>query len=107
MEESINDFALPAALRDPSDPWWRDVKASDEFLDRVFKSFYKKIGLATTLLLLVLSAVRLRYADPGLLAGGGARKWVYLGLVLTMLPVVALLGHYGAKLAYQWKKKEL
>jgi len=45
MEESINDFALPAALRDPSDPWWRDVKASDEFLDRVFKSFYKKIGL--------------------------------------------------------------
>jgi uncharacterized membrane protein len=69
--------------------------------------FYKKIGLATTLLLLVLSAVRLRYADPGLLAEGGARKWVYVGLVLAMLPVVTLLGHYGAKLAYQWKKKEL
>jgi len=69
--------------------------------------FYKKIGLATTLLLLVLSAVRLRSVDPGLLAGGGARKWVYVGLVLAMLPVVALLGHYGAKLAYQWKKKEL
>jgi uncharacterized membrane protein/rubredoxin len=69
--------------------------------------FYKKIGLATTLLLLVLSAVRLRYVDPGLLAGGGARKWVYVGLLLAMLPVVTLLGHYGAKLAYQWKKKEL
>jgi hypothetical protein len=35
------------------------------------------------------------------------RQWVYVGLVLAMLPVVTLLGHYGAKLAYQWKKKEL
>jgi rubredoxin/uncharacterized membrane protein len=69
--------------------------------------FYKKIGLAATLLLLVLSAVRLRYADPGLLAGGGARKWAYVGFVLTMLAVVTLLGHYGTKLAHHWKKKEL
>lgn len=69
--------------------------------------FYKKIGLAVTLLLLVLSAVRLRHAHPALLAEGGARKGVYVGLVLAMLPVVTLLGHYGAKLAYQWKKKEL
>lgn len=69
--------------------------------------FYKKISLAGTLLLLVLSALVLRYAHPALLAENGSGKWVYVGLVLTMLPVVTLLGHYGAKLAYKWKKKEL
>jgi rubredoxin/uncharacterized membrane protein len=69
--------------------------------------FYKKIGLAGILLLLVLAAVWLRYAHPELLIEGGVGKWLYVGFVLSMLPVVTLLGHYGAKLAYQWKKKEL
>lgn len=69
--------------------------------------FYKKIGLAGTLLVLVLTVVGLRYDRTSLLAETGTGKWVYLGLVLAMLPIVALLGHFGAKLAYQWKKKEL
>jgi len=69
--------------------------------------FYKKIGLAGILFLLVLTAVWIRYDRPELLSEGGVGKWLYVGLVLTMLPVVTLLGHYGAKLAYQWKKKEL
>jgi rubredoxin/uncharacterized membrane protein len=69
--------------------------------------FYKKIGLAGILLLLVLTAVWLRYDHPELLPEGGIGKWLYVGLVLSMLPVVTLLGHYGAKLAYQWKKKDL
>lgn len=45
MQESIEDFALPAALRDRSDPWWRDTKASDEFLDRLFAAFFEKLNL--------------------------------------------------------------
>jgi energy-coupling factor transporter ATP-binding protein EcfA2 len=45
MQESIEDFVPRAALRDPSDPWWADAKASDEFLDRVFPSFFSKLGL--------------------------------------------------------------
>lgn len=45
MQESIADFVLPAALRDLSDPWWVNTKASDEFLDRVFPSFFSKLGL--------------------------------------------------------------
>jgi uncharacterized membrane protein len=69
--------------------------------------FYKKIGLASILLMLVLAAVWLRYDRPALLTEAGIGKWLYIGLVLAMLPVVALLGHYGAKLAYQWKKKEM
>jgi len=69
--------------------------------------FYKKIGLACTLLLLGLVAVFLRYEHPELLTEGGNGKWIYVGLVLAMLPVVTLLGHYGTKLAHKWKKKEL
>lgn len=69
--------------------------------------FYKKIGLASTLLILVLIAVGIRYQGSSFMIEAGIGKWVYGGLVLAMLPVVALLGHYGAKLAYHWKKKEL
>lgn len=47
MRESIEDFAPPAALRDPDDRWWSDVKASDDFLDRVCESFFKRLDLQT------------------------------------------------------------
>jgi hypothetical protein len=33
------------ALRDPDDVWWRNVKASDEFLDRLFEMFFTRLGL--------------------------------------------------------------
>ncbi|MBM4284893.1 MAG: AAA family ATPase [Deltaproteobacteria bacterium] len=45
MEECINDLVPPAALRDLSDRWWRDTKSSDDFLDRLFETFFQKLGL--------------------------------------------------------------
>ncbi len=45
MEECIRDLVPPVALRDINDRWWRDVKASDDFLDRLFDSYFKKLGL--------------------------------------------------------------
>jgi ABC-type cobalamin transport system ATPase subunit len=44
MREAVRDRVIPAAFRDLNDPWWRTVKASDEFLDLVFPDFYKRIG---------------------------------------------------------------
>jgi len=44
MEECIRDHAIPAALKNPDDLWWSTVKASDEFLDRVFEKFFSKLG---------------------------------------------------------------
>jgi len=41
----IADLVSPAALRNRSDPWWRDVKASDQFLDRVMEVFATKLGI--------------------------------------------------------------
>jgi len=45
MQAAVRDRTIPAALRDPNDPWWRTVKASDEFLDLVFPDFYRRLGL--------------------------------------------------------------
>ncbi|MCK4660803.1 MAG: AAA family ATPase [Phycisphaerae bacterium] len=49
MQECINDFVPGVALRDRSDRWWVDTKASDVFLDRVFESFYERLGLPNLL----------------------------------------------------------
>lgn len=46
MEDSIADRVPPAALRDPNDRFWTDVKASEDLLDRIFEAFYSKLGLA-------------------------------------------------------------
>jgi energy-coupling factor transporter ATP-binding protein EcfA2 len=45
MQECIEDLAPRAALRNLADKWWIDTKISDDFLDRVFESFFKKLGL--------------------------------------------------------------
>jgi hypothetical protein len=45
MQESIEEIeAALASLGRPS-PWGPDIKASDEFLDPLFKKFYDKLGL--------------------------------------------------------------
>jgi len=50
MERCIEQFVPPAALRDRDDPWWRDVKASDEFLNRVFAMYYEQLELPNLML---------------------------------------------------------
>ncbi|HET6202430.1 MAG TPA: AAA family ATPase [Planctomycetota bacterium] len=45
MRRCIEDLVSPLALRDPSDPWWSNSKASDEFLDRLFERFFLELGL--------------------------------------------------------------
>ncbi len=45
MRAVITDFVPPIALRDLSQVWWRDTKASDDFLTPLFKEFYKRLGL--------------------------------------------------------------
>jgi hypothetical protein len=45
MEETIQEIeSALAALGKPS-PWGSDLKASDDFLDPLFRKFYQKLGL--------------------------------------------------------------
>ncbi|NTV01317.1 MAG: hypothetical protein HGB04_00835 [Chlorobiaceae bacterium] len=61
--------------------------------------FMMKIRLAVTLCILAVCAVSIRLACPGALSGEGLLHWAYLLIILAMLPVVVLLGHYGGKLS--------
>lgn len=45
MEASLGDRVPPAALRDPDDRFWVDVKASDDLLAPIFKTFYERLSL--------------------------------------------------------------
>ncbi|NKQ35989.1 MAG: AAA family ATPase [Chloroflexi bacterium] len=45
MEKCIQDLVPPIALRNKADEWWKNVKASDEFLDRLFEMFFRELGL--------------------------------------------------------------
>lgn len=45
MDECIKDYIPPAALRNPSERWWSDTKMSDDFLDRVFETFFNRLQL--------------------------------------------------------------
>ena len=45
VNECIRELVPPLALRDPNDVWWQNVKASDEFLDRLFEMFFDRLKL--------------------------------------------------------------
>ncbi len=45
MRGCIADLVPPAALRNLSDKWWADTKATDDFLDRLFSEFFSKLQI--------------------------------------------------------------
>jgi ABC-type taurine transport system ATPase subunit len=45
MGDAIDEIAAALAALSKSDPWSDDLKASDEFLDPLFKKFYEKLGI--------------------------------------------------------------
>lgn len=45
MQACITDLVPPVALRDRNDRWWFDVKASSDFLDRLFAAFFQRLQL--------------------------------------------------------------
>jgi ABC-type taurine transport system ATPase subunit len=49
MQDCIVDLVPPAALRNPSDVWWTNTKASDDFLDRLFEVFFATLNLPNLL----------------------------------------------------------
>jgi rubredoxin/uncharacterized membrane protein len=76
------------------------------FAGRRAAIFFKKIGLALSLLLFGLIAILLRYDQPDLLAVGGWRFWLYLLCLGGMFGCVVFLGHYGSKLVFQWHEQD-
>ncbi|MDR1682998.1 MAG: hypothetical protein LBS25_06390 [Candidatus Symbiothrix sp.] len=48
MQQSISDYTLPAYLRNLNDEWWNTAKLSDDWLDKIFPTFYKQLGINTS-----------------------------------------------------------
>ncbi|TCD47142.1 hypothetical protein [Chlorobium sp. N1] len=66
--------------------------------------FMKKLRLSAVLFALAVAAVSIRLSHPSVMAGTGLLHWAYVLLLLAMLPVVTLLGHYGGKLSGQSRR---
>lgn len=49
MEECIKDMVPPVALRDKDFAWWKDVKATDGFLDPLLDVYFRKLSLPNTM----------------------------------------------------------
>lgn len=49
MKESIEGISSALKTLDEPDPWSPDIKASDNFLDRLFKRYFEKLGLPNLL----------------------------------------------------------
>ena len=45
MERAIEEIAAALAALGKPDPWSPDLKASEEFLDPLFRKFYERVGL--------------------------------------------------------------
>jgi len=61
--------------------------------------FIKKIRLSIALFVLCVISTGIRYSVPEVMGESGLLHWVYLVTLLSMLPVVSLLGYYGGKLS--------
>jgi len=49
MQESIQELSRALKTLGRPDPWSADIKASDEFLDRLFTNFSKRLDLPLVL----------------------------------------------------------
>jgi len=50
MQKSIEENTIPAALKDRNHSFWRDTKASDDYLDPISKSYLRLLDLPPDLL---------------------------------------------------------
>ncbi|MDR0414558.1 MAG: AAA family ATPase [Prevotellaceae bacterium] len=45
MDEVVKDFTTPVCLKNLQDEWWSAAKLTDDWLDKIFPAFHKKLGL--------------------------------------------------------------
>lgn len=62
--------------------------------------FAKKIRFSIFLMVVLSICILWRTLDPSILTQGTAASWLYLLLILSLTPMVILLGYYGGKLVY-------
>jgi uncharacterized membrane protein len=74
--------------------WWLNYGA------RPLRAVRIKIRLSYALLALTAALFAWRWSDPGLLTRGGAAGAIYLLGLLALIPIVAVIGWFGASLVF-------
>lgn len=67
--------------------------------------FRWKLALSGLLFVLCAAAVALRLASPDIFLGGSPLRFLYAALVFLAMAPAVLLGHFGGKLVFHWKKR--
>jgi rubredoxin/uncharacterized membrane protein YiaA len=93
--------AIPVSIVSGICDWRRKFKGTQALI------FYKKMALAFVMFLLGLAAVSLHRSYPDFAAAGILVRSLYGTLLFGMLGCVTLLGHYGGKLVFKWKNRQL
>lgn len=79
--------------------WWLN------YLARPTRPVSIKIGLSIVLLLVSLAAFTLRMEHPGIPASPSAEGVVYFLLILSLTPLVTVIGWFGAMLTFPIEKE--
>jgi predicted heme/steroid binding protein/uncharacterized membrane protein len=80
--------------------WWLNYHA------RLSRPITIKIFGSTLLMLLILILFAWRFAMPGILLAGGGQGNLYLLLLLALIPIVSVIGWYGASLTFPTAQKK-
>jgi predicted heme/steroid binding protein/uncharacterized membrane protein len=80
--------------------WWLNYQA------RFLMPVRRKLVLAPVLLALAAAALIWRLVDPEVLSRRGSLALLYLGLLLTLVPLVTLVGWYGATITFPLHEEE-
>jgi len=95
----ITFLALPVSFFSGVHDWETKYRAAKAPI------FIKKIRLSLLLFALCTVEVTIRLMVPEVMDHSDLLHWFYIAVLLGMLPVVTLLGHYGGKLSQQSRQQ--
>lgn len=74
------------------------------YLGKMMLPIAVKMPLSAVMTVLAAAAFLWRLIDPGVLAQAGNGRPVYLGIVFALVPLVSVIGWYGATLTFPMEK---
>jgi len=88
----------PVAIATGLYTWWLN------YLAQPLPQVVRKLALTPVLFLLFLAAFVWRLARPEVLSSGGGSALIYNALILLLVPLVVLIGWYGATMTFPLPK---
>jgi len=91
---------MPVAMMTGLFTWWLN------YLAKPMKPVKMKLILSCVVLVFSLMVLFWKIADPGIMDTAGAARVLYVVITLAFVPLMSLIGWYGARLTFPVEKKE-